>query len=69
MAGDVQREGSREGQGLHCVGQGGYFWCYMHIVFVPVFRLFCLRDSFGLLCSPSLQMSQGQDHGGRAASM
>lgn len=52
MAGDVQREGSREGQGLHGVQQRGYFWCCMHIVFVPVFRLYCLLDLFGLLCSP-----------------
>ena len=52
MAGDVQREGSREGQGLHGVWQRGYFWCCMHIVLVPVSKLYCLLDLFGLLRSP-----------------
>lgn len=51
MAGDVQREGSREGQGLHGVRQRGYFWCCMHIVLVPIFELYCLLGWFGLLCS------------------
>lgn len=51
MAGDVRREGSWEGQGLRGVRQRGYFWCCVHIVLVPVFKLCCLLGLFGLLCS------------------
>lgn len=50
--------------------QRGYFWCCVHIVLVPVFRLYRLLDLVGLPCVPhSVQMSQGRDRGGRERSL
>lgn len=54
MAGDVPREGSREGQGWRGGWRRGYFWCCMHAAIVPLCKPRCLLDGLALLCSPPL---------------